>query len=41
MTKTSEDNNLNSINFSMYFHEYLTEKLKYRHIKCVILKLLT
>ena len=25
MTKTSHDNNLNYINFSKHFHEYLTE----------------
>ena len=32
MTKTSQDNNLNYINFLKHFYEYLTEKLKYRDV---------
>jgi hypothetical protein len=40
MTKTSQDNNLNDINFWEDFHEYLTEKLKYRDVTCLILKVL-
>ena len=32
------DNNLNYINF--HFHEYITEKLRYKDITCLILKLL-
>ena len=32
MTKASQDNNLNSINFLKHFYEYLTEKLKYRGV---------
>ena len=35
MTKTSQDNNQNSIIFLMHFYEYLTEKLKYRDITCI------
>ena len=40
ITKTSQDNNLNYINFLKHFYEYLTEKLKYRDVTCLILKLL-
>jgi hypothetical protein len=35
------DNNLNHINFLKNFYEYLTEKLKYGDVTCIILKLLT
>ena len=38
MTKTSQDNNLNYIHFLKHFYEYHTEKLKYRDIICLILK---
>ena len=40
MTKTSQDNSgiLNYINFLKHFYEYLTEKLKYRDVTCIILK---
>ena len=40
MTKTSQDNNLNYINFLKHFYEYHTEKLKYRDVTCLILKVL-
>ena len=40
MTKTSQDDNLNDINFSKHFCEYHTEKLKCRVITCLILKVL-
>ena len=30
MTKNIQDNNFNSINFLMHFHEYLTEKLRHK-----------
>lgn len=39
MTKTSQ-NNLNYINFLKHFYEYHTEKLKYRDVTCLILKVL-
>ena len=32
MTKTSQDNILNYINFLKHFYEYYTEKLKYRDV---------
>ena len=38
MTKTSQNNNLNYINFLKHFYEYHTEKLKYRDETCLILK---
>ena len=41
MTKTSQDNNLNYINFWKYFYQHHTEKLKYRDVICLILKVLT
>ena len=40
MTKTSQDNNLNYIIFLKHFCEYHTEKIKYRDIICLILKVL-
>ena len=40
MTKTSQDNNLNYINLLKHFYEYHTEKLKYRDMTCIILKVL-
>ena len=40
MTKTSQNNNLNYINFLKNFYEYHTEKLKYRDRTCLILNLL-
>ena len=40
MTKTSQDNNLNYINFLKLFYEYHTEKLKYRDVTCLFLKVL-
>ena len=40
MTKTSQDNNLNYIHFLKHFYEYHTEKLKYRDVTCLILKVL-
>ena len=40
MTKTSQDNNLNYIDLLKHFNEYHTEKLKYRDIICLILKVL-
>ena len=36
MTKTSQDNNLNYI----HFYEYHTDKIKYRDVTCLILKVL-
>jgi hypothetical protein len=41
MTKTSQGNNLKVINFLKHFYEYLIEKLKYRDVTWIILKLLT
>ena len=38
MTKTSQDNNLNYIYFLKHFYEYHIEKLKYRDVTCLILK---
>ena len=35
MTKTSQDNDLNYINFLKHSYEYHTEKLKYRDITCL------
>jgi hypothetical protein len=32
MTKSSQDNNLNFIDFLKHFYEYHTEKLKYRDV---------
>ena len=40
MTKTSQDNNLNHIHFFKHFYEYHTEKLNYRDVTCLILKVL-
>ena len=40
MTKTSQDNNLDYIYFLKHFSEYHTEKLKYRGLTCLILKVL-
>ena len=40
MTKTSQDNNPNYINLLKHFHEYHTEKLKYRDVTCLNLKVL-
>ena len=40
MTKTSQDNNLNYIHFLKHFYEYHTEKVKYRDVTCLILKVL-
>ena len=40
VTKTIQDNNLNYINSLKHFYEYHTEKLKYRDITCLILKIL-
>ena len=37
-SKTSQDNNLNYIHFLNHFYEYHTEKLKYRDLTCLILK---
>ena len=34
------DNNPNYINFLTHFYEYLNEKLKYRDVTCIILKVL-
>ena len=39
MTKTSQDNNLNYINFLKHVYQYHTEK--YRDVTCLILKLKT
>jgi hypothetical protein len=36
MTKTSQDNNLNYINFLKHFYEYHTGKLKYRDVTSVV-----
>ena len=41
MTKTSQDNNLNDINFLKHFYEYHTEKLKYKDVTYHILKVLS
>jgi hypothetical protein len=41
MTKTSQNNNLNkSLDFSKHFYEYHSEKLKYRDVTRLILKVL-
>ena len=40
MTKTSQDNDLNYINFLKHSYDYHTEKLKYREITCLILLIL-
>ena len=42
MTKASQGNNLDYINFLKHFYEYHTEKLKYRDVTvtCHILKVL-
>ena len=40
MTKTSRVNNLKYIHFLKHFYEYPTEKLKYRDVTCLILKVL-
>ena len=40
MTKTSQDNNLNYIHFLRHFYEHHIEKLKYRDVICLILKVL-
>ena len=40
VTKTSQDNKLNDINFLKHFYEYHTEDLKYRDVTCIILKVL-
>ena len=40
MTKTSQDNNLNYINFLKHFYKYHTERLKYRDIICLTVKVL-
>ena len=41
MTKTKQDKNHSYVIFLKHFYEYLTEKLKYRDVTCIILKLLT
>ena len=38
MTRTSQDNNLNYMHFLKHFFEYHIEKLKYRDVTCLILK---
>ena len=40
MTKSSQDNNLNYIDFLKHFYDYHIEKLKYTDVKCLILKVL-
>ena len=40
MTKSSQDNNLNYINFSKHYYEYNIEKFKSRDVTCLILKVL-
>ena len=40
MTKTSQDYNLNHTNFLKHFYEFRTEKLKYRDVTCLNLKVL-
>ena len=38
--KTSQNNNLNYINFLKHFYEYHTDKLKHRDVTCLLLKVL-
>jgi hypothetical protein len=40
MTKTSQDNDINYINFLKHFNEYYTETLEYREVTCFSLKIL-
>ena len=40
MTKTSQDIKLNYVILLKHFYEYHTEKLKYRDVTCLILKVL-